>query len=97
MEYFTTVNPGIVSQVESLEAIDDALLRNILKAHSKTPTEFLYLETEAVSLWWIIAQRRIIFMKHIDERHEDKLTKKVFLAQKEHPNKGDFVLLVEKD
>ena len=86
-----------MKQIESLESIDEALLRTILKAHSKTPKEFLYLETGAVPLRWIFAQRRIIFLKHIMEKHDEELIKKVFLAQMEHPNQGDFVLLVKKD
>ena len=77
--------------MKSLEAIDEALLRSILKAHSKTPKEFLYLETGALPLRWIIAKRRISLLKHIMERREDDLLKRVFLAQKE-----DFVRIVEK-
>ena len=29
-------------QIASLEAIDEALLRKLLKSHCKTPKEFLY-------------------------------------------------------
>ena len=46
-------------QVKSLEAIDESLLRTITKAHSKTPKEFLHLESGALPLRFIIAQRRI--------------------------------------
>ena len=31
--------------IKTLEAIDEDYLRRILKAHAKTPCEFLYLET----------------------------------------------------
>ena len=68
-----------------------------IKVHRKTPTEFLYLDTGAIPLRWIIAQRRIVYLKHIMERHENELLKKVFLAQKENQTKGDFVDLVGKD
>ena len=37
-------------QIKSLEVIDQQLLRGILKAHSKTPSEFLYLETSATPI-----------------------------------------------
>ena len=36
-------------------------------------------------------------MKHIMERHDNELLKKVFLAQKLNPSQGDFVNIVEKD
>ena len=84
-------------QVKSLEAIDESLLRTIMKAHSKTPKEFLYLESGALPLRFIIAQRRILFMKHITERHDSDLLKRVFVAQREAPSHGDFVKIVEKD
>ena len=70
--------------------------RGILKARSKTPKEFLYLETGAVPLRWIIAQRRINYMNHILQRIDNEFVKKVLLAQK-NPVQGDFVKLVEKD
>ena len=89
---------GITSkQIKSLEIIDESLLRSILKAHSKTPKEFLYLETGALPLRWVVAQRRVVFLKHIMERHDDELLKKVFIAQKRNPTQGDFALIVEKD
>lgn len=84
-------------QVTELEAIDEALLRKLLNEHSKTPTEFLYLETGALPLRWVLAQRRITFMKHIINKHDNELIRKIFLAQKDSPNQGDFVQLVTKD
>ena len=48
-------------------------------------------------LRWIILQRRINYLRHIVQRHDSELIKKVFLAQKEQPTRGDFVKLVEKD
>ena len=86
-----------MKHIKSLEAVDKALLRKIFKAHCKTPKEFLYLESGAFPLWWIIAERRKSFLQHIMNRHDNELIKKVFLAQKESPTQGDFVTLVEKD
>ena len=62
-----------LKQIKFVQSIDEALLRSILKFHRKTPTQFLYLETGAMPLWWIIAQRRIIYLKHITERHRETL------------------------
>ena len=49
------------AQIVKLESVDEALLRSILKAHSKTPKEFLYLETGTIPLRWIIAHNNNIF------------------------------------
>ena len=43
-----------------------------------------------------MAQRRLNYMKHIQSRDDSELIKRVFLAQKETPTKGDFVKLIEK-
>ena len=77
--------------------MDEALLGNILKAHSKTPLEFVYLETGSLPLRWIVAQRRIVVMQHIIRRHDNDLLKKMFLAQRQNPTQGDFVKIVESD
>ena len=89
---------GVTSaQIAKLEAVDESLLRSILKAHSKTAKEFLYLETGTIPLRWIVAQRRIHYLKHILSREDTELLKKVFLAQQENPTRGDFVKLVTND
>jgi len=64
-------------QIDSLESVDEYLLRNILKAHSKTPKEFLYLELGVLPLQWVISQRRITYLKHIISRKDNDLVKKV--------------------
>ena len=83
-------------QIVKLESLDEALLQGLLKAHSKAPKEFLHLELGTIPLRWIMAQRRLNYMKHIQSRDDSELIKRVFLAQKETPTKGDFVKLIEK-
>jgi hypothetical protein len=83
--------------INALQAIDESLLRGILKAHAKTPREFLYLELGAVPLKWIIMQRRLNYQKTIIDRAENELIKKVYNAQKQQPVRGDFVKLARKD
>ena len=85
------------ANITTLEVVDQALLRAILNAHKGTTKEFLYLETGALPIRWIIAQRRINFLKHILSRSENELLRKVYEAQKESPSQGDFVKLVEND
>ena len=62
-----------------------------------TSKDFLYLETGTLPIRWIIPQRRINYLKHILSRSENELIRKVFMAQKEKPNHGDFIKLVESD
>ena len=57
----------------------------------------LYLETGTIPIKWVIAQRRINFLKHIVTRNEKELIRKIYSAQKENPSQGDFVSLVESD
>ena len=85
------------ANIASMETLDQQLLRSILNAHKNTTKEFLYLETGAVPIRWILPQRRINYLKHILTRNDDELIKKVFLAQKDKPMQGDFVKVVEED
>ena len=85
------------AQIVKLEQIDEALLRGILKAHSKTPKEFLYLESGCTPIRYILAQRRINYLKNFLDRNDAELIKQVFLAQNSNPTQGDFVILVKKD
>jgi hypothetical protein len=83
--------------IKSLEVIDQQLLRGILKAHGKTPSEFLYLETGGTPIRWIISQRRVNYLKCILEKDDNELVKKVYLAQQDRPAQGDFAQLVKSD
>ena len=46
------------NDVHALEGIDEHLLRSLVKAHAKTPMEFLYLETGAIPIRFLISSRR---------------------------------------
>ena len=85
------------AQIASLESVDQALLRSMLKLPRGTPNNFLYLETGSLPIKWMLAIRRINYLKHIYTRNESELLRKVYNAQKENPTNGDFVCLVEKD
>lgn len=61
------------AQIAKLEKIDEDLLRGILKAHRKTPSEFLHLETGTLPIRFILAQRRINYLKHIISRDSEEL------------------------
>jgi hypothetical protein len=83
--------------IKSLEKVDEALLRGILGAHSKTPKEFLYLELGVLPIRWVLAQRRMNYLKNILDRPDNELILKVYHAQKLNSVKGDFVNLIEND
>ena len=85
------------AQIAKLEKIDEDLLRGILKAHRKTPSEFLHLETGTLPISFILAQRRINYLKHILSRDSEELIRKVYSAQKEDPTNGEFAKLVTQD
>ena len=80
-----------------LEYIDDYLLRSLVQGHSKTPLEFLYLETGSTPIRYIISGRRLLYLQTILKREENELTKIILVAQKNAPSPGDFVNLVEVD
>jgi len=87
----------VATEITDLEKIDQRLLRTICKAHSKTPIEFLYLETGCMPLRYVISSRRIMYLYHILRREDKELVRRVFDAQKKSPTKGDFVELVTED
>ena len=49
-----------LAEIRLLEKVDEYLLRALVKAHSKTPLEFLYLEAGALPIRFIISSRRLL-------------------------------------
>jgi hypothetical protein len=80
-----------------LETVDEHLLRFLVNGHSKTTLEFLYLEAGAIPIRFIFSSRRLMFLQTILNRSGDELTRRVYMAQKDDPVKGDFVNLVKSD
>ena len=80
-----------------LSNVDKEILRYICKAHAKTPTEFLYLETSSLPLNFIVSSRRMLYLHTILDRDNSELLKRVYMAQKEQPTNGDFCELVKED
>ena len=83
--------------ISELESVDEALLRKILSAHSKTPRELLYLETGNIPIRFIIMARRLNFLWYILNEEEDSLIKRFLEAQLDSPVKGDWVNTVRED
>ena len=85
------------TDITLLEKVDHQVMKVICDGHSKTPTEFYYLETGATPLMNIISSRRIMFLHNILRRNKEELVKRVYEAQKQIPTKGDFIELVKAD
>ena len=85
------------ADIKDIVLIDHQLIRYICQAQAKTPVEFLYLETGSISLSHIISSRRMNYLYEVITRADSELVKRVYMAQKESPSKGDFVNLVKAD
>ena len=77
--------------------VDEAFLRQLLSAHSKTPLEALHLETNSVPLRYILKSRRLMYLHTILQREPTEMIRKIYEAQKTDPSPGDFCLLVSDD
>ena len=85
------------ADLEQLEKVDEALLRGLLKGHSKVAVEALYLETGTIPIKFIIKNRRVCYLYTILKKEDKELVKEVYNAQKINPSVGDFYKLVEDD
>ena len=77
--------------------MDEARLRKILSAHSKTPLELLYLETGNIPIRFIIMARRLNFLWYILNEEEDSLIRTCLEAQLDRPSKGDWIRTVKEN
>ena len=81
-----------------LQNIDHQIMRVICNnAHSKTPVEFLYLESATHPLKYILASRRIMYLHNILSKDKEELVRRVYEVQKNYPTPGDFICLVKED
>ena len=83
--------------IEALEKVDEALLRTILQSHPKVPLEFLFLETGAISVRYVVSSRRMNYLRTLIMRDDEELTKRILREQQVHPTPGDFSELVKDD
>ena len=83
--------------IRGLEKVDESLLRSILDCHAKVPLEFLYLESGAIPIRYILSSRRINYLQTILKRDPEELIRRIYEAQVNKPCDGDFSQLVQKD
>ena len=84
-------------EIKLLEKVDEHLLRQLVKGHSKSPKEFLFLEAGATPIRYLISCRRLLYLHTILHRSEEELIRRVYTAQKEDALPGDFFQLVQDD
>jgi hypothetical protein len=85
------------SDIAHFVAIDQYLLRGLVKAHAKVPLEHLYLETAALPIPYIVSARRLIYLQTILHRSDEEITKRIYMCQYNNPSPGDWCNLVEED
>ena len=90
-------HPVTDTQLEILEKVDQNYLKKILKSHSKTPKEALYLETGLLPIRYVAMRRRLMYLHNILIKPENELIKKVYQAQETLPSKGDWFQQVMED
>ena len=54
-----------ISEIHQLERVDEALLRGVLRAHSKVPIEALYLETGSIPIRYTLKSPRLSYLHNI--------------------------------
>ena len=85
------------ADIKRLEQVDSALLKALVKGHSKTAPIFHHLETGTLMLRHIIKINRLMFHHHILNLDHDETVRKVYEKQKENCFKGDWIELVRND
>ena len=56
-----------------------------------------YLETGAIPISHVISIRRLVYLQTILKKSNNKIVKKVYLAQKRNPCNGDWIKLFDSD
>ena len=73
------------------------LMRQITGAHSKVPVKFLYLETTAMTIDYILALRRVNYLHNILSKEGRELLECVCIAQKDITVKRDWCDMFKMD
>ena len=83
------------SEIDSLEQVDESLLRRLLEAGQGCPKEMLYLEMGCTPIRFTIMMRRIMFLHYILNEDKNALVNQVLQAQINEPSRNDFIFGVE--
>ena len=86
-----------LKEIESLEKVDEALLRKLFSSQVSTPREALYLESGNIPIRFVLMSRRLNFLHYMLNQDEDSLIRSVLFAQIENPVNGDWITTVLED
>ena len=86
-----------VSEIESLESVDEQYMRGLLNANRMTNKALLYLELGVVPIRYIIKARRLNFLHYILSQKEESLIKQVFNEQWKTSSKNDWTEQIKQD
>ena len=84
-------------RLEYFEKIEQHYFRTLLKAHSKTPIETIYLELGVLPFRFHLIKRRINYFHVILNRDKSEITRQVIEAQRNNLLQGDFLSQVFSD
>ena len=65
------------SDLKVFMKLDQYLLRKIIGAQSKVPIEFLYLETSAIPVDFVLSSRRLNFLQTVLAQNDTEMTKRI--------------------
>jgi hypothetical protein len=85
------------NEIRMPEMVDEYFLRSMVKGHSKTPLEFLYLEAGALPIRFIISSRRLKYLHTLLKRPEHEIRRQVYEALKNNTVCGNLYDLVQSD
>ena len=83
--------------IETLEAVDENLIRKKFELHPKTSKTFLYLDLGLVPIRFQIMQRRLGFLHFLLNENPDSLVHQILQEQLTNPVRHDWIELVEQD
>ena len=83
--------------VERIEQVDVAAMKELVAGHSKCSRAFYYLEFGTLMLRHKIMIRRLIYHHHVLTREDNELISRIYEKQKENPTKGDWILTLRRD
>ena len=84
-------------RIEMFERTEQMYFRKILKAHSKTPIEAIYLELGVVPFRFHLMKKRIMYLSSIMKRDSNDFLRQFVLVQKEKCYDGDFYAQTKRD
>jgi hypothetical protein len=87
----------IQKEIDLLEDVDKSYLRIILNSHSKVALECILFEVGLRPLKYDVMRKRLMYLWKVLHVDKSELIFRIYRSQKNAPNAGDWVKLVEND